>query len=40
MNSNGDPQIRKIGKDFYINVEDVVAIIDFFARCTGQPHGH
>jgi len=32
MNSNGDPQIRKIGKDFYINVEDVVAIIDFFAE--------
>jgi len=32
MNSNGDPQIRKIGKDFYINVEDVVAIIDFFSE--------
>ena len=32
MNSNGDPSIRKIGKDFYINAEDVVAIIDFFAE--------
>ena len=31
MNSNGDPQIRKIGQDFYIKAEDVIAIIDFFA---------
>ena len=31
MNSNGDPQIRKIGKDYYIKVEDVLAIAEFFA---------
>ena len=32
MNSQGDPQIRKIGKDYYIKAEDMVAIFDFFAE--------
>ena len=32
MNSQGDPQIRKIGKDYYVKAEDVVAILDFFAE--------
>ena len=31
MNSNGDPQIRKIGKDYYIKAEDMILIFDFFA---------
>ena len=31
MNSNGDPQIRKIGKDYYIKAEDMVLIFEFFA---------
>ena len=32
MNSNGDPQIRKIGKDYYIKAEDVIAMFDYFAE--------
>ena len=31
MNSQGDPQIRKIGKDYYIKAEDMLLIFDFFA---------
>ena len=31
MNSQGDPQIRKIGKDYYIKAEDMILIFDFFA---------
>jgi hypothetical protein len=31
MNSNGDPQIRKIGKDYYIKAEDMLLIFEFFA---------
>ena len=31
MNSNGDPQIRKVGKDYYIKAEDMLLIFDFFA---------
>ena len=32
MNSQGDPQLRKIGKDYYVKAEDVVAMFDFFAE--------
>ena len=31
MNSQGDPQIRKIGKDYYIKAEDMLLIFEFFA---------
>ena len=31
MNSQGDPQIRKIGKDYYIKAEDMILIFDYFA---------
>jgi len=31
MNSQGDPQLRKIGAD-YVKAEDMVAILDFFAE--------
>jgi len=32
MNSQGDPQLRKIGADYYVKAEDMVAILDFFAE--------
>ena len=32
MDSQGAPQIRKLGKDYYIKAEDVVAMFDFFAE--------
>ena len=32
MNSQGDPQIRKIGKDYYIKAEDMLLIFDLFAE--------
>ena len=32
MDSQGNAQIRKIGKDYYIKAEDMVAIFDFFAE--------
>ena len=31
MNSQGDPQIRKIGKDYYFKAEDMLLIFDYFA---------
>ena len=31
MNSNGDPQIRKIGTDYYFKAEDLLLIFDSFA---------
>ena len=32
MDREGSPQIRKLGKDYYIKAEDVVAVLDFFAE--------
>ena len=32
MDSQGAPQIRKLGKDYYIKAEDVVAMFDYFAE--------
>ena len=31
MDSQGNAQIRKIGKDYYIKAEDMLLIFDFFA---------
>jgi hypothetical protein len=31
MNSQGDPQIRKIGADYYFKAEDLLLIFDYFA---------
>ena len=32
MDSQGVPQIRKLGKDYYVKAEDVVAMFDYFAE--------
>jgi len=32
MDREGSPQIRKLGKDYYIKAEDVIAVLDFFAE--------
>ena len=32
MDSQGAPQIRKLGKDYYVKAEDVVAMFDYFAE--------
>lgn len=32
MDSQGAPQIRKLGKDYYIKAEDVIAMFDYFAE--------
>ena len=32
MDSEGAPQIRKLGKDYYVKAEDVVAMFDYFAE--------
>jgi 3-methyl-2-oxobutanoate hydroxymethyltransferase len=32
MDREGSPQIRKLGKDYYIKAEDVVAMFDYFAE--------
>jgi len=32
MDSQGAPQIRKLGKDYYVKAEDVIAMFDYFAE--------
>ena len=32
MDREGSPQIRKLGKDYYIKAEDVIAMFDYFAE--------
>ena len=32
MKSDGVPQIRKLGKDYYVKAEDVVQMFEFFAE--------
>lgn len=32
MKSDGIPQIRKLGKDYYIKAEDMVQMFEFFAE--------
>ena len=34
MDSQGAPQIRKLGKDYYVKAEDVIAMFDYFAEDT------
>ena len=32
MKSNGEANIRKIGKDYYFKAEDIITLLDYFAE--------